>query len=75
MRRGGIRTFSGRRPDAIRENFQIIQTQENLKKPAQLQQAKCKVCAQTVTARAERMRDHKEKCERSFQVMKASFMN
>ena len=69
--RGGSRHLSGRRPDPIRDSFETIRTPANLAKPAQQQQTKCKSCAETVVARAERMRDHREKCQHRFQVNKS----
>ena len=62
---GGSRPLAGRREDPVRNGFQIIQTPENLAKDRQLRKARCNFCAQTVSARAERMRAHREKCQGS----------
>jgi hypothetical protein len=69
MNKGGVRPLSGRRPDPIWNDFETIRTPENLAKPAQNRLYKCKFCVQTVSARVERLKQHKEKCQKSFQVI------
>ena len=48
--------------------YRTIEMPENLAKPAQNWLHKCKFCVQTVSARVERLKQHKEKCQKSFQV-------
>ena len=59
---GGSRNFAGRKQDPIRNSFETIRTQENLAKPLQQQELRCKVCMEKVSGRPERLREHKTKC-------------
>ena len=59
---GGVRALSGRKPDPIWHDFETIRTPENLAKPAPNRLFKCKFCAQTVSARVERLKKHKKEC-------------
>ena len=66
---GGVCALSGRKPDPIWHDFETIRTPENLAKPAPNRLFKCKFCAQTVSARVERLKKHKKECLKSFQVI------
>ena len=59
---GGSRHLSGRRPDPIRNKFETIKTTDNLGKPIQQQQLRCKTCMEQVSGRPERMKEHLAKC-------------
>ena len=59
---GGSRHLSGRRPDPIRNKFETITTANNLGKPLQQQQLRCKTCMEQVSGRPERMKAHLAKC-------------
>ena len=58
----GPRPLSGREPYPIWHDFETIRTPENLAKPAPNWLFKCKFCAQTVSARVERLKKHKKEC-------------
>ena len=59
---GGSRNLAGRRPDPVRNDFETIKTPENLGKPLQQQQLRCKICMEKVSGRPERLKEHKSKC-------------
>ena len=64
---GGTRNFAGRKPDPIRNSFETIRTPENLAKPLQQQQLRCKVCMEKVSGRPDRLKEHKSKCMTNIQ--------
>ena len=66
MNSGGARPLSGRKLDPIWSNFETIKTPENLAKPTQNWLRKCKFCVETVSARAERLKQHKKSVEDPF---------
>ena len=59
---GGSRHLSGRRPDPVRDKFETIKTRENLGKPLQQQQLRCKACMEQISGRPDRMKEHSAKC-------------
>ena len=69
METGGARALSGRKLDPVWAYFETIRTPENLAKPTANRLYKCKYCAQTVSARVERLKKHKEECAKSSQVI------
>ena len=66
---GGSRYLSGRKLDPIRNDFELIKTPENMGKSPQQQQVRCKACAECVSARLERMWEHKDRCRNYFNVI------
>lgn len=66
---GGGRYLSGRKLDPIRNDFELIKTPENMGKSPQQQQVRCKACAECVSARLERMWEHKDRCRNYFNVI------
>ena len=66
--RGGKRALTGRRPDPIRNNFTQI-NKDSLGKVLELREYRCNSCMEKVSGRADRMKDHLEKCKAQSKVM------
>ena len=66
--RGGKRALTGRRPDPIRNNFTQI-NKDSLGKVLELREYCCNSCMEKVSGRADRMKDHLEKCKAQSKVM------
>ena len=48
----------------MRDKFETIRTEENMDKPLQQQQIRCKVCKEQMVGRPNRMKEHLARCNR-----------